>query len=509
MPLTFDILAREGAARTGLLSLVHGTVSTPMFMPVGTYGTVKALTPDDLESLGAQIILGNTFHLWLRPGDEIVHSLGGLHGFMNWRRPILTDSGGFQVWSLSALRKLSEEGVRFQSPINGDKVFLTPEKSIEIQHRLGADIVMQFDECTPYPATEEQARTSLELSARWAARGKAVHVAAGNPNALFGIVQGGMHAALRRESLTRLTDIGFDGYALGGLSVGEPEDLRLEVLDTTVGLLPEHSPRYVMGVGTPRDLVQGVLRGVDLFDCVMPTRNARNGHLFTSEGVIKIRNSRHRTDPGPLDPACDCPTCTGYSRAYLHHLDRCDEILGARLNTVHNVRYYLRLMESMRAQIAAGTFTGLGQRLPRQPGRGSQRQGEGRLGGTGGRGHRRRTQRGIRRGYRRRWCRNRLDVIPDHALRDDRRGGGSGGGRSGHTLDRAGHRHRRNGAQHPGGLFVELDELGQHVGGADVVAFVGHQGHPAGVADDALVAEHEVLHHLHVGRHVFGVGDVG
>lgn len=352
--MQFELLKTDGLARRGRLHLQHGVVETPIFMPVGTYGTVKALTPEELRAAGAQIILGNTFHLWLRPGVEVMRKFGGLHGFMNWSGPILTDSGGFQVWSLSELRKLTEEGVHFASPVNGDKVFLSPEKSIEIQHALNSDIVMQFDECTPYPATAEQARKSMELSARWAARCKTSH--ADNPNALFGIVQGGMHVELRRESLQRLEQIGFDGYAVGGLSVGEPEEERLKVLDAIGPALPAAHPHYLMGVGTPRDLVQAVARGIDMFDCVMPTRNARNGHLFTSEGVIKIRNAKHRDDTGPLDPKCQCNTCQNYSRAYLYHLDKCNEILGARLNTVHNVHYYLDLMRRIREAIDEGRY---------------------------------------------------------------------------------------------------------------------------------------------------------
>ncbi|MDH4459274.1 MAG: tRNA guanosine(34) transglycosylase Tgt [Nevskia sp.] len=371
--MRFELLATDGHARRGRVHFPRGSIETPQFMPVGTYGTVKAMTPGELRTAGAQIILGNTFHLWLRPGHEAMRALGGLHRFMNWSGPILTDSGGFQVWSLAELRKLTEAGVHFASPINGDKVFLSPEKSIEIQHALGSDIIMQFDECTPYPATPDEARKSMELSARWAARCKTQHLAwtpaaappppdgtaqpeTGPRGALFGIVQGGMHTELRAESLQRLTEIGFDGYAVGGLSVGEPEPERLKVLDAIGPALPADRPHYLMGVGTPRDLVQAVGRGIDLFDCVMPTRNARNGHLFTSEGVIKLRNARHRNDPGPLDPACDCETCTNYSRAYLHHLDRCDEILGARLNTIHNLHYYLNLMKRIRAAIEAGTF---------------------------------------------------------------------------------------------------------------------------------------------------------
>ena len=352
--LKYELLTTSGSARRGRITFARGVIETPQFMPVGTYGTVKAMTPEELKAAGAQIILGNTFHLMLRPGEETVRRLGGLHRFMHWDGPILTDSGGFQVWSLAELRKLSEAGVEFASPVNGDRIFLTPERSIEVQLALGSDIIMQFDECTPYPATPDQAAESLRLSARWAARCKAAH--AGGPGALFGIVQGGMHVELRRESLERLTEIGFDGYALGGLSVGEPEEERLKVLDAVAERLPADRPRYVMGVGTPRDLVQAVGRGVDLFDCVMPTRNARNGHLFTSEGVIKIRNARHREDGSPLDPACDCYTCQNYSRAYLYHLDRCNEILGARLNTIHNLHYYLGLMKRIRGAIEAGRY---------------------------------------------------------------------------------------------------------------------------------------------------------
>lgn len=355
----FDLLATDGLARRGRLRLPRGVIETPQFMPVGTYGTVKALTPEELRTAGAQIILGNTFHLWLRPGHETVRELGGLHRFMHWDGPILTDSGGFQVWSLAELRKLSEDGVRFASPVNGDRVFLSPEISIEIQLALGSDIIMQFDECTPYPATEAQAAESLRLSARWGERCRQAHSQAEveGKGILFGIVQGGMHAHLREESLSRLTDIGFDGYALGGLSVGESENERLHVLDAIADKLPSATPRYLMGVGTPRDLVQAVGRGIDMFDCVMPTRNARNGHLFTSQGVVRIRNARYRTDTAPLDPDCPCETCRNYSRAYLHHLDKCNEILGARLNTIHNVTYYLRLMSRIRAAIEAGNFT--------------------------------------------------------------------------------------------------------------------------------------------------------
>jgi queuine tRNA-ribosyltransferase len=354
----FQLFGADGAARRGRLRFARGDIDTPQFMPVGTYGTVKAMTPEELRQVGAQIILGNTFHLWLRPGHETIRALGGLHRFMHWDGPILTDSGGFQVWSLAELRKLSEEGVNFASPINGDRVFLSPEISIEVQLALGSDIIMQFDECTPYPAERRQAQESMELSARWAARCKAAHgrAAESDRGALFGIVQGGVHPALRLESAARLTDIGFDGYAIGGLSVGEPEAERLEVLDAVADRLPATAPRYLMGVGTPRDLVQGVARGIDLFDCVMPTRNARNGHLFTSQGVVKIRNARYRTDSAALDPACGCYTCSNYSRAYLHHLDRCNEILGARLNTIHNLSYYLSLMQRMRSALDEGRF---------------------------------------------------------------------------------------------------------------------------------------------------------
>ena len=355
MSLQFELIRTTGPARRARLVFARGAVETPTFMPVGTYGTVKAMTPVELREVGAQIVLGNTFHLMMRPGEQLIRQLGGLHKFMNWDGPILTDSGGFQVWSLKELRKLTEEGVHFQSPVNGDKVFLTPERAIEVQHALGSDIVMQFDECTPYPATEQQARDSMLLSARWALRCKTAH--ADNRGALFGIVQGGMHAGLRHESLERLTAIGFEGYALGGLSVGETEDERLHVLDAVVSRMPQDRPRYLMGVGTPRDLVQAVARGVDMFDCVMPTRNARNGHLFTSQGVVRIRNSTHKSDAGPLDPNCSCSTCRGYSRAYLHHLDKCNEILGARLNTYHNLFYYQQLMQRLRKAIEDGTFT--------------------------------------------------------------------------------------------------------------------------------------------------------
>ncbi|RZO85752.1 MAG: tRNA guanosine(34) transglycosylase Tgt [Oceanococcus sp.] len=353
--MSFELLAQDAGARRGRLSFERGAVETPIFMPVGTYGTVKGMTPEELRGIGASIILGNTFHLWLRPGTEVISAHGDLHDFMHWHGPILTDSGGFQVWSLAELRKLTEQGVEFRSPVNGDKVFLSPEISIEIQQALGSDIIMQFDECTAYPATHDEARQSMELSLRWAARCKQAH--AGRGGALFGIVQGGMHEDLRAQSIAGLADIGFDGYAIGGLSVGEPEADRIRVLDALEDKMPAQSPRYLMGVGTPLDMVEAVARGVDMFDCVMPTRNARNGHLFTSEGIIRIRNARHRNDTGPLDPQCDCYTCQNYSRAYLYHLQRCGEILSARLNTIHNLHYYLNLMAEMREAIEQGRFS--------------------------------------------------------------------------------------------------------------------------------------------------------
>ncbi len=354
--MKFELLGTAGAARRGRLHLNHGVVETPVFMPVGTYGTVKAMTPEELTGLGAQIVLGNTFHLMLRPGAEVIRAHGGLHGFMHWTGPILTDSGGFQVFSLAELRKLTEAGVHFRSPVNGDAVFLSPEISMQMQAALNSDIVMAFDECPPYPATEEQARTSMELSMRWARRSREEFARLQNPNALFGIVQGGTYLHLRQESLGQLTEIGFDGYAVGGLAVGEPAAERNAVLEALAPVLPRDRPRYLMGVGTPADIVQAVARGVDMFDCVMPTRNARNGHLFTSQGVVKIRNAGHQADTSPLDPACACYTCRNYSRAYLRHLDRCNEILGARLNSIHNLHYYLGLMARIRAALDAGTF---------------------------------------------------------------------------------------------------------------------------------------------------------
>ena len=352
--MKFEVLTSDGMARRGRLQLARGAVETPAFMPVGTYGTVKAMTPEELRAQGAQIILANTFHLMLRPGVEIIAAHGGLHEFMNWPGPILTDSGGFQVFSLGDLRTLSEAGVTFRSPVDGAEVFLGPEESMAVQQALGVDIIMCFDECTPYPASEEEARCSMELSLRWAARSKAAHGDA--PAALFGIVQGGMYEALRARSLAGLMEIGFDGYAIGGLSVGEPKADMLRILDHLLPLMPAQRPRYLMGVGKPEDIVEAVRRGVDMFDCVLPTRNARNGHLFVSDGVIRIRNSRYRNDTRPLDEACDCYTCRHYSRAYLRHLAACNEILGARLNTCHNLHYYQRLMRGLREAVAAGAL---------------------------------------------------------------------------------------------------------------------------------------------------------
>jgi queuine tRNA-ribosyltransferase len=345
----FSVLASERRARRGRLVLGRGVVDTPAFMPVGTYGTVKAMTPDELRTTGAQIILGNAFHLMLRPGMEIIRLHGTLHDFMHWHGPILTDSGGFQVYSLDGLRKISEEGVRFRSPVNGERIFMGPETSIQVQHALGVDIVMAFDECTPYPASEREAHASMALSLRWARRSHAAH--GDNPAALFGIVQGGMYPALRKESLAGLLGTGFDGYAIGGLSVGEPRELREQMLQAVVPCMPAAAPRYLMGVGKPEDIVTAVQAGIDMFDCVLPTRNARNGHLFTRSGVIRIRNSRYRSDTRPLDPECRCLACRDYSRAYLHHLDKCGEILGARLNTIHNLTYYQDLMSGLRGAI--------------------------------------------------------------------------------------------------------------------------------------------------------------
>jgi queuine tRNA-ribosyltransferase len=352
--MSFQLQATDGKARRGELVFPRGKVQTPAFMPVGTYGTVKAMTPEELDSLGAEIILGNTFHLMLRPGTEVMAAHGGLHGFMHWEKPILTDSGGFQVWSLAKRRKISEKGVEFASPINGAKVFLGPEESMEVQRVLNSDIVMQFDECTPYPATQEEARKSMELSLRWAARCKDAHV--GNDAALFGIVQGGMFAELREKSASGLVATGFDGYAIGGLSVGEPPELRDKVLAETMPFLPSDHPRYLMGVGRPEDIVSCVQQGVDMFDCVMPTRNARNGYLFTHSGVMKIRNARYENDTRPIDENCACYTCSNYSRAYLKHLNRCNEILASRLATTHNLYHYQELMQGIRRAIEEGTL---------------------------------------------------------------------------------------------------------------------------------------------------------
>ncbi|AMO23044.1 tRNA guanosine(34) transglycosylase Tgt [Ramlibacter solisilvae] len=377
--LNFEVTHTEGLARRGRLTLNHGVVQTPIFMPVGTYGTVKGITPRSLDEMDAQIILGNTFHLWMRPGLDVVKQFGGLHRFEQWDKPILTDSGGFQVWSLGEMRKISEEGVKFASPVNGDRLFLTPEISMQIQTVLNSDIVMQFDECTPYETkghrtTEAEARFSMELSRRWAQRCQAEFARLENPNALFGIVQGGMFEHLREESLAALVEMDFPGYAVGGVSVGEPKEDMLRIMAHTPQRLPAHKPRYLMGVGTPEDLVAGVAQGVDMFDCVMPTRNARNGHLFTRYGDLKIRNSRHRSDERPLDESCTCYTCQGYtraggsvsggfSRAYLHHLERCGEMLAPMLATIHNLHYYLNLMREIRQALEAGGFAAFAQRF--------------------------------------------------------------------------------------------------------------------------------------------------
>ena len=350
--MQFNVSATDGKARRGELTFPRGTVQTPAFMPVGTYGTVKGMLPRDIVEIGAEIILGNTFHLMLRPGTDVVKAHGDLHDFTQWQGPILTDSGGFQVFSLGDMRKITEGGVKFKSPIDGSAVFIDPETSIQVQRDLGSDVVMIFDECTPYPATEKEAYQSMQLSLRWAERSKVAH--ADSPSALFGIVQGGMYENLRNESLAGLEQIGFDGYAIGGLSVGEPKEDMIRILDHLADNMPADKPRYLMGVGKPADLVEGVRRGIDMFDCVMPTRNARNGHLFTSTGVIKIRNAVHRHDTSPLDAECDCYTCTNFSRGYLHHLEKCGEMLGAQLNTIHNLRYYQTLMAGLREAIAAG-----------------------------------------------------------------------------------------------------------------------------------------------------------
>jgi len=354
--MQFSLLARDGAARRGRLIFARGTVETPAFMPVGTYGTVKAMTPEDLEAIGAEIVLGNTFHLFLRPGLEVIQAHQGLHRFMHWRRPILTDSGGFQVWSLAQMRKITEEGAHFRSPVDGAAVFLSPEESMRIQRTLASDVAMSFDECTPYPATEAEARHSMELSMRWALRGFREYYASEPPGTLFGIVQGGIYPGLRRESLAALEQIGFGGLAVGGLAVGEPEAERDQVLDALLPQMPRGKPRYLMGVGRPEDIVEAVRRGIDMFDCVMPTRHARNAHLFTRRGVINIRNAAHVQDTAPIEEGCACYTCVNYSRSYLRHLDRCGEILGSHLNTVHNLFFYQRLMREIRAAIVAGTF---------------------------------------------------------------------------------------------------------------------------------------------------------
>jgi queuine tRNA-ribosyltransferase len=362
--LTFQVLAQDATshARRGTLTLNHGVVQTPIFMPVGTYGTVKGVMPQSLTDMGAQIILGNTFHLWMRPGLDVMAQFGGLHKFESWQKPILTDSGGFQVWSLGEMRKISEEGVKFASPVNGDKLFLTPEISMQIQTILNSDIVMQFDECTPYDTkghitTEAEARASMELSLRWAKRCETEFEKLENPNALFGIVQGGMFENLRQESLDALVELNFPGYAVGGVSVGEPKEEMQRIMAHTPHRLPAHKPRYLMGVGTPEDLVGGVGAGVDMFDCVMPTRNARNGHMFTRFGDLKIRNARYKTEDAPVDSSCGCYTCQNFSRAYMHHLDRCGEMLGPMLSSIHNLHYYLNLMQEVRDALDAGTFT--------------------------------------------------------------------------------------------------------------------------------------------------------
>jgi queuine tRNA-ribosyltransferase len=359
--MKFEVISTSGAARRGVMRFRRGNVRTPAFMPVGTYGTVKSVTPEEVAANGADMILGNTFHLMLRPGTEVIRLHGGLHEFMHWPGPILTDSGGFQVFSLAAMRKLSEEGVKFRSPVNGDEVFLTPEQSMQVQHDLNADVAMIFDECTPYPATEDQARESMELSLRWAARSRQRFDALKEQEpdrgeTLFGIVQGGVHSHLRDDSLAGLIEIGFDGYAIGGLAVGEPDAERIAVLDYLMPSLPADKPRYLMGVGTPLDIVDSVLRGIDMFDCVMPTRHARNGQLFTSTGVVKIRNAQYARDTDPIDPVCGCYTCGNYSRAYLRHLEKCGEILGPRLATIHNLHYYQQLMESIRSAIDGGSL---------------------------------------------------------------------------------------------------------------------------------------------------------
>ncbi len=352
--MKFELLSQDGGARRGKIRLPSGLVDTPAFMPVGTYGTVKAMTPEEISLTGSQILLGNAFHLWLRPGLEIIKEHGGLHNFMNWEKPILTDSGGFQVFSLGKLRKIKEDGVYFRSPLNGEKIFLSPEESINIQNCLGSDIAMVFDECTPFPATKIEAEKSMQLSLRWAERSKIANL--GNQNSLFGIVQGGMFSDLREKSLNGLLDIDFDGYAIGGLSVGEPSDERLNILRFLKNILPSQKPHYLMGVGTPEDIVEAVNLGIDMFDCVLPTRNARNGHLFTNHGIVRIKNSGFKSDLTSLDPLCDCYTCKNFSKSYLHHLFKCNEILGSRLNTIHNLHYYQKLMDNIRKSIECNKF---------------------------------------------------------------------------------------------------------------------------------------------------------
>lgn len=373
--LKFELLKQQGEARRGRITLNHGVVETPIFMPVGTYGTVKGVLPQSLINMNAQIILGNTFHLWMRPGLDVMQQFGGLHQFENWSRPILTDSGGFQVWSLGEMRKITEEGVHFSSPVNGSKLFMSPEVSMQIQTTLNSDIVMQLDECTPYETkgqltTEAQARKSMEMSLRWAKRSQDEFLRLNNPNALFGIVQGGMFENLRTQSAQALTEMAFPGYAIGGVSVGEPKEEMLHIMAYTPRLLPQNKPRYLMGVGTPEDLVAGVACGVDMFDCVMPTRNARNGHLFTRFGDLRLRNSRYRTDQNPLDETCNCYTCRNFSRAYLHHLDRCGEMLGPMLATIHNLHYYLNLMQEVRDALDQDQFSTFAQQFKTERSRG-------------------------------------------------------------------------------------------------------------------------------------------
>lgn len=368
MAMEFKILARDGKARRGELHFARGVVRTPAFMPVGTLGTVKGLRPEHVSELGADILLGNTFHLWLRPGTEVIKAHGDLHDFMHWDKPILTDSGGFQVFSLSGIRKVTEEGVKFQNPISGARLCLSPEVSMQIQYDLGSDIVMQFDECIGLPADYKRMREAMELSLRWAQRCRNEFDRLGNKNSLFGIIQGGTDEGLREASLKGLTDIGFDGYAIGGLAVGEPKDVMYKSLSHIAPIMPDDHPRYLMGVGRPEDILEGVLNGVDMFDCVMPSRNARNGHLFTSQGVVKIRNAKYKMDTSPLDPNCDCYTCRNFTKAYLHHLDKCNEILGAHLNTIHNLHFYEHFMADIRSAIESGKLEEFADNFYRQQG---------------------------------------------------------------------------------------------------------------------------------------------